>query len=74
MSVEAILDLGTNELVWLGILVGIGFYVGKIFVELVILLIALLFAGVIGLASLIANWWLNRSCRNDIIPVRMERN
>jgi hypothetical protein len=70
----SIIDAGTNEIIWLGVLLGIGFKIGKILVDLLYLLIALIFAGVIGLASLIANWWLNRSCRNDIIPVRMERN
>ena len=61
MSVESILQLGTNELIWLGVLIGIGFKIGKTLVDLLYLLIALIIAGAIGLASLIANWWLERN-------------
>ena len=61
MSVESILQLGTNELIWIGVLLGIGFKIGKTLVDLLYLLIALIFAGVIGVASLIANWWLERN-------------
>lgn len=61
MSIEFISGLSLREIVWLGILLGIGFKIGKILVDLVICVIALIFAGVIGLASLIANWWLERT-------------